>query len=53
VDFLTVLMIAVFVSMVGVVHRVYTEKMLRKLMAVVVAVHVVCGAYWQNVVYVV
>jgi len=53
VDFLIVSAIVVFVFMVIVVHHVYMEKMLRKLMAVAVVVHVVYGFYWQIVVYVV
>jgi hypothetical protein len=45
VDFATVSMIVTFVVMVGVVHHVYLEKMLKKSMEVVVLVHVVYGLY--------
>jgi len=50
---LVVSTIAVFVFMVGVVHHVYMEKMLKKLMAVAVVVHALHGIYCQDVVYVV
>ena len=52
-DFLIVSTIVEFVSMVGVVHHVYMEKMLKKSMEVVVVVHVVYGIAWPELVYVV
>ena len=39
--------------MVGVVHRVYMEKMLRESMEAIAVVHVVAIVAWRNVVYVV
>ncbi len=45
--------IVAFVVMVFVVHHVCMAKMLKKLMVVVVWVHVLYGGYYQDLVYVV
>ncbi len=52
-DFATVSMIVNFVVMVGGVHHVYLEKMLKKSMEVVVVVQVasgICCSHWVYVV---